>query len=74
MANMNLLNILELQILRVKHKYENLKKIKKNIFSIGMWDRTINILSAGKLFCATGIRIGWTISCDKISKCIKAFH
>lgn len=27
----------------------------------GMWERSINILSAGKIFSATGIRVGWTI-------------
>lgn len=27
----------------------------------GMWDRTINILSAGKIYSATGIRVGWAI-------------
>lgn len=27
----------------------------------GMWERCINVLSAGKIFSATGIRIGWAI-------------
>lgn len=27
----------------------------------GMWERTISVSSAGKLFSATGVRIGWTI-------------
>lgn len=26
-----------------------------------MWERTISVLSAGKIFSATGIRIGWAI-------------
>jgi len=27
----------------------------------GMWDRTISIMSAGKIFSCTGIRVGWCI-------------
>lgn len=27
----------------------------------GMFDRCINVSSAGKLFSATGIRVGWAI-------------
>jgi aspartate/methionine/tyrosine aminotransferase len=27
----------------------------------GMWDRTVSIMSAGKIFSITGIRIGWAI-------------
>jgi aspartate/methionine/tyrosine aminotransferase len=32
----------------------------------GMWDRTISIMSAGKIFSATGIRIGWGIGPKKL--------
>jgi len=28
----------------------------------GMWERTISVGSAGKLFSATGVRIGWAVS------------
>jgi len=38
-----------------------------------MHERTISIHSAGKLFSATGIRIGWTIGPKEITKYIKAF-
>jgi len=32
----------------------------------GMWDRTISIMSAGKIFSATGIRVGWGIGPKKL--------
>jgi kynurenine--oxoglutarate transaminase/cysteine-S-conjugate beta-lyase/glutamine--phenylpyruvate transaminase len=32
----------------------------------GMWDRTVSIMSAGKIFSATGIRIGWAIGSKSI--------
>lgn len=40
----------------------------------GMWERTISISSAGKLFSATGVRIGWAIGPEHLIKCAAAFH
>lgn len=34
----------------------------------GMWDRTVSIMSAGKIFSATGLRIGWAIGNKDIIK------
>jgi len=34
----------------------------------GMFDRCVNICSAGKLFSATGIRVGWAIGPASIMK------
>ena len=39
-----------------------------------MWNRTVSICSAGKLFSATGIRIGWTIAPEHLTKYIFGFH
>ncbi len=40
----------------------------------GMFDRCINVSSAGKLFSATGIRIGWAIGPANIMKSLAGFH
>ncbi|KAL4510636.1 hypothetical protein ABPG72_004790 [Tetrahymena utriculariae] len=40
----------------------------------GMWERTISVSSAGKLFSATGVRIGWAIGPEHLIKCTAAFH
>ncbi|KRW98636.1 Pyridoxal phosphate-dependent transferase [Pseudocohnilembus persalinus] len=40
----------------------------------GMWERTVNVSSAGKLFSATGIRVGWAIGPNSIIKCMQGFH
>jgi aspartate/methionine/tyrosine aminotransferase len=38
----------------------------------GMWDRTLTVCSAGKLFGATGWRIGWIYGAEEaIRKCVK---
>lgn len=34
----------------------------------GMFERCINICSAGKLFSATGVRVGWAIGPENIIK------
>lgn len=33
--------------------------ISSNLLIDGMWDRTLTISSAGKLFSATGWKVGW---------------
>lgn len=37
------------------------KPLPKMAFQKGMYDRTISVYSAGKIFAATGIRSGWVI-------------
>lgn len=34
----------------------------------GAWNRTISVYSAGKLFSATGIRMGWAIGPSDLIK------
>lgn len=34
----------------------------------GMFERSINVSSAGKLFSATGIRVGWAIGPSNLMK------
>lgn len=40
----------------------------------GMWDRTVSIYSAGKIFSCTGIRVGWAIGAESIIKAINVCH
>lgn len=39
-----------------------------------LFDRTISIMSAGKIFSATGIRVGWAIGPSKLIKQINSIH
>ncbi|EGR29652.1 kynurenine-oxoglutarate transaminase, putative [Ichthyophthirius multifiliis] len=52
-------------------EYESLKLPR---FANLDWDRTISVYSAGKLFSATGIRIGWTIGPYELIKYVQSFH
>ncbi|EGR27896.1 kynurenine-oxoglutarate transaminase, putative [Ichthyophthirius multifiliis] len=38
------------------------------------WNRTISVYSAGKLFSATGIRVGWAIGPQNLIKYVQSFH
>lgn len=49
------------------HIGEN-KELPRFVTLPGMFDRTITVLSAGKIFSATGIRIGWGIGPNSIIK------
>jgi len=40
----------------------------------GMWDRTLTIMSAGKTFSATGVRIGWGIGPKHLIQAMHALH
>jgi aspartate/methionine/tyrosine aminotransferase len=40
----------------------------------GMWDKTISIMSSGKIFSTTGIRLGWAIAPKKLIDHINAIH
>jgi len=46
--------------------YDDIKKLPRFANVKGMWDRTISIMSAGKIFSATGTRIGWGIGPQKL--------
>jgi aspartate/methionine/tyrosine aminotransferase len=39
-----------------------------------MYDRTVSVYSAGKIFAATGIRSGWAIGSTKIIQSIRSVH
>ncbi len=39
-----------------------------------MWERTLTIGSAGKTFCTTGVKIGWTIGPKELIKLCEAVH
>lgn len=39
-----------------------------------MYDRTLSIYSAGKIFAATGVRCGWVIGPEKLVKCVRSVH
>lgn len=40
----------------------------------GMWDRTISMYSAGKIFSCTGIRIGWAVGPEYLIKPLNICH
>ena len=41
--------------------FDEYEELPRMVNLPGMWDRCISIMSAGKIFSATGIRIGWGI-------------
>ena len=51
----------------------NYKELPRMASIPGMWERSITIHSAGKMFCATGIRIGWAIASEHITISVDAF-
>ena len=52
--------------------YDNCKVLPRFANVKGMWDRTISIMSAGKIFSATGTRIGWGIGPKKLVHAINS--
>ncbi|KAF6036560.1 CCBL2 [Bugula neritina] len=40
----------------------------------GMWDRTITVSSAGKMFSATGWKLGWSVGPPHLLKSLMAVH
>ncbi len=50
-------------------KYKSIPRIATKLY-----ERTITIMSAGKLFSATGIRIGWGIGPSNLIKQVSAIH
>ena len=39
-----------------------------------MYDRTLSIYSAGKIFAATGVRSGWVIGSEELIKSVRSVH
>jgi aspartate/methionine/tyrosine aminotransferase len=50
------------------------KPLPKLAFQKGMFDRTISIYSAGKIFAATGVRSGWVIGPSHLIKAVRSVH
>ena len=50
------------------------KPLPKIIHEPGMYERTVSIYSAGKIFAATGLRSGWAIGSRKIIQSIRSVH
>ena len=50
------------------------KPLPKMVFQEGMFDRTLSIYSAGKIFAATGVRSGWVIGPANIIKYVRSVH
>lgn len=40
----------------------------------GMWDRTLTMFSAGKLFSMTGVRMGWIIGKAELIEAVNRVH
>jgi aspartate/methionine/tyrosine aminotransferase len=39
-----------------------------------MYDRTVSVYSAGKIFAATGVRSGWAIGSTKVIQSVRSVH
>jgi aspartate/methionine/tyrosine aminotransferase len=39
-----------------------------------MWDRTLTVCSAGKIFSVTGWKLGWTIGPNSLQRLLQAVH
>jgi aspartate/methionine/tyrosine aminotransferase len=50
------------------------KPLPKIAFIEGMYDRTVSVYSAGKIFCATGVRSGWVIGPANLIKSVRSVH
>lgn len=49
-------------------------RLPKIIYEEGMYERTVSVYSAGKIFAATGVRSGWAIGSTKLIKSIRSVH
>lgn len=54
--------------------YDDYQELPRMATLEGMWDRTVSIMSAGKIFSSTGIRIGWCIGGKEIVKKASVVH
>lgn len=50
------------------------QKLPKIIYEPNMYERTVSVYSAGKIFAATGVRSGWAIGSKKIIQSIRSVH
>lgn len=50
------------------------KPLPKIILEPDMYDRTVSVYSAGKIFAATGLRSGWAIGSRKIIESVRSVH
>lgn len=50
------------------------KALPKMAFIEGMYDRTVSVYSAGKIFAATGVRSGWVIGPANLIKAVRSVH
>ena len=50
------------------------QKLPKMAFIEGMYDRTVSVYSAGKMFAATGVRSGWVIGPANLIKAVRSVH
>ncbi len=48
--------------------------LPKMAFIEGMYDRTVSVYSAGKIFAATGVRSGWVIGPPHLIKAVRSVH
>lgn len=48
--------------------------LPKMCFQEGMYDRSLSIYSAGKIFAATGVRSGWIIGNPELIKPVRSIH
>lgn len=49
-------------------------KLPKIIHEDGMYERTVSVYSAGKIFAATGVRCGWAIGSTKLIQSVRSVH
>jgi aspartate/methionine/tyrosine aminotransferase len=52
--------------------HDNEEKLSRFAALPGMWDRTISVYTTGKLFCATGWRIGYAFGPEHLISCVIA--
>ncbi len=50
------------------------KDLPKIAFQENMYDRTLSIYSAGKIFAATGVRSGWVIGNSDLIRSVRSVH
>ncbi len=50
------------------------KPLPKMAFVEGMYHRCLGVYSAGKIFCATGVRSGWVIGPAHLIKFVRSVH
>lgn len=50
------------------------KDLPKIALQEGMFDRSLSVYSAGKIFAATGVRSGWVIGPAKLIKSVRSIH